>query len=46
MTSNFHRNNDTDRPYTSRKLGGRGIKKIMTASECRIVSDKTTFDPK
>ena len=38
MTSDFHKNIDIDRFYMPRKLGGRGIKEIMTAYECRIVS--------
>ena len=40
MTSNFHKNSDIDKFYMPRKLGGRGIKEIMTAYECRIVSTK------
>ena len=40
MTGNFHKNSDIDRFYMPRKLGGRGIKEIMAAYECRIVSAK------
>ena len=40
MTGNFHKNSDIDRFYTPRKLGVRGIKKVMAAYECRIVSAK------
>ena len=40
MTGNFHKNSDIDKFYMPRKLGGRGIKEIMTAYECRIVSAK------
>ena len=40
MTGNFHKNSDKDRFYMPKKLGGRGIKEIMAAYECRIVSAK------
>ena len=40
MTGNFHKNSDIDRFYMPRKLGGRGIKEIMTAYERRAVSAK------
>ena len=40
MTDNFHKNSDIDRFYMPRKLSDRGIKEIMTAYECRIVSAK------
>ena len=39
MTSNFHKNSDTDRFYIPRKLGGRGIKEIKTY-ECKRISAK------
>lgn len=40
MTSNFHKNSDTDRFYIPRKLDGRGIKEIMTLYECKRISAK------
>ena len=40
MTGNFHKKSDIDRSYMPRKLGGRGVKEIMTAYECRIASAK------
>ena len=40
MTRDFHKNIDIDRFYMPRKLGGRGIKEIMTVYECRVVSAK------
>ena len=40
MAGNFHKNSYIDRFYMPRKLGGRGIKEIMTAYECRMVSTK------
>ena len=40
MTGHFHKRSDTDHFYMLRKLGGRGIKEIMTAYGCRIVSIK------
>ena len=38
MTGNFHRNSDIDRLYLPRKMGGRGLKSIKLAYECRIIS--------
>ena len=40
MTGNFHKNSDIDMLYMPGKLGGRGIKEIMTPYEYRIVSAK------
>ena len=38
MTGNFHINSDVDCLYIPRSEGGRGLKAIQTAYECRIVS--------
>ena len=38
MTGNFHRNTDIDILYLPRKMGGRGLKSIKLAYECRIIS--------
>ena len=38
MTGNFHKTSDIDRLHMPRKLFRRGIKEVMTAFECRIVS--------
>ena len=40
MTGNSHKNSDIDRFYMPRKLGGRGIKQIMTAYKFIIVYAK------
>ena len=37
MTGNFHINSDVDCLYIPRSEGGRGLKAIQTAYECRIV---------
>ena len=38
MIGSFHRNSDVDRLYVQRKKGGRGLKSIQVAYECRIIS--------
>ena len=38
MTGNFHQSSDIDRLYLPRKMGGRGLKSIKLAYECRIIS--------
>ena len=38
MTGNFHQNSGIDRLYLPRKIGGRGLKSIKLACECRIIS--------
>ena len=38
MLGSFHRNSDVDRLYVPRKKGGRGLKSIQIAYECRIIS--------
>ena len=38
MTGNFHQNSDVDRLYLPRKMGGRGLKSIKLAYECRVIS--------
>ena len=40
MTGSFHRNSDVDTLYIPRKLGGRGLKLLITTYECRIISIK------
>ena len=40
MSGNFHRNGDIDKLYIPRKLGGRGLRSLITAFECRIISIK------
>ena len=40
MTGSFHRNSDVDKLYIPRKLGGRGLKSLITTYECRIISIK------
>ena len=40
MSGNFHRNGDIDKLYVPRKLGGRGLRSLITAFECRIISIK------
>ena len=40
MTGSFHRNSDVDTLYIPRKLGGRGLKLLLTTYECRIISIK------
>ena len=37
-TGNFHQSSDIDRLYLPRKMGGRGLKSIKLAYECRIIS--------
>ena len=37
MTENFHRNSDIDKLNLPRKMGGRGLKSIKLAYECRII---------
>ena len=44
MTVSFHKNSDNDRLYMPIQLDGRGIKEIVSASECSF--RKTTFNPK
>ena len=38
MTGNFHPNSDIDKLYISRKKGGRGLKKIKTMHESRLIA--------
>ena len=40
MKSNFNRDNDIDRLYISRSMGGRGLRSIQTANDIRIISLK------
>ena len=37
MKGSFHRASDVDRLYTSRKQGGRGLRNIEDAFECRMI---------
>ena len=38
MTGNFHRNSDIDRLYLPGKMGGKELKSMKLAYECRIMS--------